>query len=168
MLSEGNDMPPIELSALADGISYASSVFFAVLLYRRGMLTCGNLLRTFFAGMCAFIHFIAGPRGYAGLPFFYDWIAVDTPQSCIEVGQYVLRNLCFGAVAYPYLFLAKIFTSRRKILLTGDCGNFFSRPFPKKMKRKPDGFPFMEIFSASSHPSYKTTWRGSPEWRSQG
>ena len=28
-------------------------------------------------------------------------------------------------------------------------------------------FPFMEIFSASSHPSYKTTWRGSPEWRSQ-
>ena len=67
------------------------------------------------------IHFIAGPRGYAGLPFFYDWIAVDTPQSCIEVGQYVLRNLCFGAVAYPYLFLAKIFTSRRKILLTGDC-----------------------------------------------
>ena len=121
MLSEGNDMPPIELSALADGISYASSVFFAVLLYRRGMLTCGNLLRTFFAGMCAFIHFIAGPRGYAGLPFFYDWIAVDTPQSGIEVGQYVLRNLCFGAVAYPYLFLAKIFTSRRKILLTGDC-----------------------------------------------
>ena len=27
MLSEGNDMPPIELSALADGISYASSVY---------------------------------------------------------------------------------------------------------------------------------------------
>ena len=71
-------MPPIELSALADGISYASSVFFAVLLYRRGMLTCGNLLRTFFAGMCAFIHFIAGPRGYAGLPFFYDWIRYST------------------------------------------------------------------------------------------
>lgn len=97
-------MPPIELSALADGISYASSVFFAVLLYRRGMLTCGNLLRTFFAGMCAFIHFIAGPRGYAGLPFFYDWIAVDTPQSCIEVGQYVLQKslLWCGSVSISF------------------------------------------------------------------
>ena len=36
-------MPPIELSALADGISYASSVFFAVLLYRVG-ISCGRSL----------------------------------------------------------------------------------------------------------------------------
>ena len=114
-------MPPLDLPAIADGIFYASSVFFAVLLYRRGMLTWGNLLRAFFAGVLACFPFITGYDGREAMPFPPEWIDVCAPQNGIEFAQYFLRNICFGIVAFPLLFLIKIFTSKREILRTGKC-----------------------------------------------
>ena len=114
-------MPSIELSAFADGISYASSVLFAVLLCRRGMLTWGNLLRTFFAGVLACFPFITGYDGREAMPFPPEWIDIYAPRNGIEFAQYFLRNVCFGIVAFPCLFLVKVLTSKLKIVRTGEC-----------------------------------------------